>query len=53
MPAREGELPRGQIVRAGQVLAEIDASRRVLLQQPGQLERDNAQLINAQNDLKR
>jgi len=45
----------GQIVRAGQVLAEIDAKPfAVLLQQAqGQLERDNAQLINAQNDLKR
>jgi multidrug efflux system membrane fusion protein len=45
----------GQLVRAGQVLAEIDAKPfAVLLQQAqGQLERDSAQLINAQNDLKR
>jgi multidrug efflux system membrane fusion protein len=45
----------GQIVRAGQVLAEIDPKPfEVQLQQAlGQLERDQAQLQNAQNDLQR
>jgi len=45
----------GQLVRAGQVLAEIDSKpfEVLLLQAQGQLERDQAQVINAQNDLKR
>jgi len=45
----------GQLVKAGQVLAQIDAKPfEVQLQQAqGQLERDRAQLQNAQNDLQR
>jgi membrane fusion protein, multidrug efflux system len=45
----------GDLVRAGQVLAQIDpAPFEVILQQAqGQLERDRAQLQNAQNDLQR
>jgi len=45
----------GQLVRAGQVLALIDAKPfEVQLQQAqGQLERDRAQLQNAQSDLQR
>jgi multidrug efflux system membrane fusion protein len=45
----------GQLVRAGEVLAQIDPKPfEVQLQQAqGQLERDQAQLQNAQNDLKR
>jgi len=45
----------GDLVRAGQVLAQIDpAPFEVVLQQAqGQLERDRAQLQNAQNDLQR
>src|SRR5262249_40737490 len=45
----------GQLVKAGQVLATIDPKPfEVLLQQAiGQLERDRAQLQNAQNDLQR
>jgi multidrug efflux system membrane fusion protein len=45
----------GQSVKAGQVLAQIDPKPfEVQLQQAqGQLERDRAQLANAQNDLQR
>ena len=45
----------GQLVRAGQVLAQIDPKPfEVQLQQAeGQLERDRAQLVNAQTDLQR
>jgi multidrug efflux system membrane fusion protein len=45
----------GQLVKAGQVLAQIDPKPfEVQLQQAqGQLQRDRAQLVNAQNDLQR
>lgn len=56
----EGELrairfQEGQMVRAGQVLAEIDARtyEAALAQAQGQLARDQAQLRNAQLDLER
>ena len=45
----------GQMVKAGQLLAEIDSRpyEAQLLQYKGQLERDQAQLVNARIDLKR
>jgi multidrug efflux system membrane fusion protein len=45
----------GDLVRAGQVLAQIDPQpfQVILDQAQGQLERDQAQLQNAQNDLQR
>ena len=45
----------GQLVQAGQLLAEIDARafEAQLNQAQGQLARDNAQLLNAQLDLQR